>query len=395
MRTYRGLIDWLETRWVAPAYSGWLLGGLGLFFFAAATNTMAGWLYVISGVIFALLAIAAVLPKRSLREVQVSRKPISPVSVGEMLTMNLRFENLTHQPKTLIEVRDLLPQRLASPAETSIEVIPARGLYDWVYTQPTQRRGLYRWHTVSLRTATPLGLFWCRQQQSVKATATVYPTVLPLAKCPLVDNIGQAVNPQVQHHRRELGATEGVTQSLRPYRWGDPIRLVHWRTSARYGELRVRELEVYTGGREVVIGLDSAIAWDPEDFEQAVIAAASLYFYAVRQDLEVSLWTAGTGLLRGEQAVLLTLAGTQAGEESRGDRRPQLPLIWLSQSAESFQGLPEGSQRIFWPPSPQATATQSGAPPSGLSNSLSNSIDGLTIQPDQPLQIQLQAAQGR
>ncbi|NJO50369.1 MAG: DUF58 domain-containing protein, partial [Leptolyngbyaceae cyanobacterium RM2_2_4] len=52
---------WLETRWVKPAFSGWLLAGLSLFFFAAATNTMAGWLYVISGVIFALLAIATIL----------------------------------------------------------------------------------------------------------------------------------------------------------------------------------------------------------------------------------------------------------------------------------------------------------------------------------------------
>ena len=31
-------------------------------FFGAAINTMAGWLYVISGVSFALLAVAAVLP---------------------------------------------------------------------------------------------------------------------------------------------------------------------------------------------------------------------------------------------------------------------------------------------------------------------------------------------
>jgi uncharacterized protein (DUF58 family) len=52
-------------------------------------------------------------------------------------------------------------------------------------------------------------------------------------------------------------ATEGITRSLRPYRWGDPTRLIHWRTSARYGELRVRELEKVTTDQEVLIGLDT------------------------------------------------------------------------------------------------------------------------------------------
>ncbi|MBD1941203.1 DUF58 domain-containing protein, partial [Coleofasciculus sp. FACHB-712] len=52
------IADWLETRWVTPAYAGWILGIIAVCFFGAATNTMAGWLYVISGLSFALLGIA-------------------------------------------------------------------------------------------------------------------------------------------------------------------------------------------------------------------------------------------------------------------------------------------------------------------------------------------------
>ncbi|WP_198007599.1 DUF58 domain-containing protein [Dactylococcopsis salina] len=36
--------------------------------------------------------------------------------------------------------------------------------------------------------------------------------------------------------------------------------MIHWRSSARYGELRVRELELSIGGQYVVICLNSAIA---------------------------------------------------------------------------------------------------------------------------------------
>jgi uncharacterized protein (DUF58 family) len=380
LMNYLQINDWLETRWVKPAFSGWLLTGLSLFFFAAATNTMAGWLYVISGVIFALLAIAAILPKRSLRDIQVVRQPIQPVSAGEPLTIELELHNPAFRPKTLVEVQDLLPYGLSQPVQQAFEAIPARGMQGWVYQQATERRGVYRWHTVNLRTAAPLGLFWSRQSRMARAIAVVYPTVLPLSQCPLIDQLGKAVNAQVQSNYRSLGATEGVTRTLRPYRWGDSIRLVHWRTSARYGELRVRELEVFTGGQEVVICLDSAIAWNLENFEQAVIAAASLYFYALQRHLQVSFWTAGTGLLRGGQAVLEALAATYAGEEG-GDRLPELPLMWLSHNPDSLSALPKGSRWLLW-------ATNSQRPPA---IALSSNSPGLVVQPEQDLQLQLQA----
>ncbi|HEY9813395.1 MAG TPA: DUF58 domain-containing protein, partial [Candidatus Sericytochromatia bacterium] len=58
------ITSWLETHWAAPADAGWLLLGIAICFFAAATNTMAGWLYVISGIIFAMLGLGAVLSVR-------------------------------------------------------------------------------------------------------------------------------------------------------------------------------------------------------------------------------------------------------------------------------------------------------------------------------------------
>lgn len=380
MRFLQRIAGWLETRWVTPAYSGWLLAGLSLFFFAAATNTMAGWLYVISGMMFALLAIAAVLPARSLRGIWVRRAPIAPVSVGDFLAIELELENRTTRSKTLVQVEELLPPALGKTRRESIEAIPAQGIYRWNYLQPTDRRGIYRWQTVSLRTATPLGLFWCRRNQTATATAVVYPIVLPLTQCPLIDELGRDLNAQVQSSYNPYSATEGLTRTLRPYRWGDPTRLVHWRTSARYGELRVRELEVFTGGQEIVIGLDSAIPWLPEHFEQAVVAAASLYFYAAQHHLQVSVWTAATGIVR-QQSVLEALAGTIAGEAAQADC-PQVPLLWLTQSFSSLDTLPAGSRWALW---------QQGG------GSITPSVtvtSGKLIQPDQSLQLQLQASLG-
>jgi len=367
---------WLETHWVNPAYIGWILGALALFFFIAATNTLSGWLYVMSGVIFALLAIAATLSARSLKGIEVARRPIYPVSAGDDITVELLIQNTMPQSKNLLQVSDLIPHRLGEPVVKVMESLSSNATQYWVYQHPTQRRGVYRWQTVRIRSAAPLGLFWRRQDYEIGATAIVYPTVLPLTRCPLIDEMGRESSWQFNSDRRARTATEGLTRSLRPYRWGDPTRLIHWRTSARYGELRVRELELFTGGQELVVCLDSAAVWESELFEAAVIAAASLYFYAAHQSLNIRLWTASTGLLQGEQSVLETLAATYAGEDDRAIALPNLPLIWLTQNSDSLKTLPSGSRYVLW--SPQFTEKRSSA-------SL-----GLVIGQERSLQSQLQ-----
>ncbi|MUL35362.1 DUF58 domain-containing protein [Gloeocapsopsis dulcis] len=377
MTLNKQIADWLESRWITPAYSGWVLIGVTICFFGAAVNTMAGWLYVLSGLGFALLGIAAVLPARSLRGIKIHRSSIQPVSAGEALTVEIEIANPTVHPKNLLQIQDLLPFVLGKPVQAPIEVIPPNQSYTWIYHHPTQQRGVYRWHNVQLRTAAPVGLFWCRRQQEIPATAIVYPTVLPLTTCPIIDSLGQENHAKSHEQQRVQLATEGLTRSLRPYRKGDPLRLIHWRSSARYGEFRVRELELITEGRELVICLDSAGTWEEDSFEQAVIAAASLYFYAQKQQLSVQLWTAATGLVQGNRAVLHTLAVTNSNE-SQVSNLPQSRLIWLSQNVLSLNTIPSNSYWLLW-------GNDSVWRSKGNYNSF-----GLLIDKDQFLQPQLQ-----
>ncbi|QKQ74247.1 DUF58 domain-containing protein [Nostoc sp. TCL240-02] len=349
MKIIKPLTNWLETRACAPTYGGWVLAVTAICFFGAGINTMAGWLYAISGISFALLGVAAILPPRSLTGLSITRRPMQPVSAGDDLTVELEICNQTQQPVSLLQVEDILPFVLGKPVQKAIETIPSQGIYRWVYYHPTQHRGVYRWHTIELGSGAPLGLFWCRRQRDCVATAIVYPTVLPLATCPLVDEMGQEESKRGDPRGKPLQtATTGLVRSLRPYRLGDPTRLIHWRTSARYGELRVRELEMVTGGQEIVIALDSASNWEEENFEQAVIAAASLYFYAQQQQLEVQLWTASTNLIKGDRFVLETLAATTALEDASSVVPKSYPLIWLTQNPLSLATLPQGSRWVLW-----------------------------------------------
>ncbi|MEB3272157.1 MAG: DUF58 domain-containing protein [Prochlorothrix sp.] len=379
--------DWLERRWVRPAYGRVVLGGLSVFFFIAATNTLAGWLYVMSGLGVALLGLSAVLARQSVKALALQRLPIDPVSAGDDLVVTLRLKNPDRESRSLLLLRDPLPPELA-PGRTAVPAqaiahLPPRSLHTWTYTWPTQRRGIYRWPGVELRSGAPLGLCWYRRTVALPGRAIVYPTVLTLSRCPLLDQLGAERDPRFQSQQRPRAATEGVTRTLRPYRWGDSMRLIHWRTSARYGELRVRELEVFQGGTAVVLALDTGAAWAERTergeaaFEEAIVAVASLYFYARRHSMPVQFWSGETGVVQGDRSVLEVLAGLQPQTGGTQEPLPDRPLLWLTANAQSLTTLPEGSRWVLW--------SAGGAVPLGA-----RQLPGLVLAGDGPLVEQLQ-----
>ncbi len=365
---FRSLFQTLETKLAWPSYSGCVLLGLAVFFFIAATNTLSGWLYVMSGVILALLTIALWLVRQNLRRLTVERQNPEAVSVGDVLQLRLTLHNASATPKTLLKLVDRIPPALGLPIETVVEVVPPFGSWTWHSTQRATRRGIYQWQQVELRTGAPLGLLWASRSHLVPVRAVVHPQVLALTSCPIIDQMGRDPSLQMLSQHLAQASTDGMTRSLRPYRWGDSMRLIHWRTSAKLGELRVRELENFTSGQSIVIALDTAPdtahPWEAEAFEQAASAAATLYFYALQQQLRVSLWTALTGQVQGKRSVLDALAATHPNEGltlRTPSERPTDPLVWLTSRSGSLTALPLGSCGLVWMPEETATGSQLGA----------------------------------
>ncbi|WP_404788622.1 DUF58 domain-containing protein [Altericista sp. CCNU0014] len=383
MKRVQRLLAWLEARGAAPAYAGWVLVGLTVCFWIAATNTMAGWLYVLSGVGGALLLLSAVLPARALKGIKIARSPVSPVHVGEALFVAVDLQNPTAQTKGLLTVCDRVPSSLGNAPEVAVEAIAPHDTYRWDYLLEPERRGRYCWTTLILRTGAPFGLFWSRQARAVPTEVLVYPRVLPLARCPILDEVGPSVQ-QLQQVPRSQTGNDGSTRSLRPYRKGDPMRMVHWRSSARFDALRVREMEVLSGGNTYIIALDTYGNWHSDCFEQAVVAAASLFRYATQHHGAAQLWTPQWGLVRGMHPALEVLA--QIEPQPTGEKLPEQPVIWLTANPEGIKTLPSGSRYIFWPQS--ASTGESG--PTYSTAPLDRA--GITISPATPLQVQLQKA---
>jgi uncharacterized protein (DUF58 family) len=382
VKLLKKLLVWLELHSAVPAYSGWVLLGLTLCFWLAAANTMAGWLYVLSGLGASLLLVSALLPAQMLRGIEITRSPLCPMHAGEALTLTLQLWNRTAQGKGLLLVQDQVPAALGEMTQTAVEAIAPQTSFTWHYRLEPQHRGVYQWQSINLRTGAPLGLFWSRRLHAVPAKVLVYPRVLSLPRCPLLDEIGPSARQiQLQQVPISQQGQEGSTRSLRPYRIGDPMRLVHWRSSARYSELRIRELERFNGGHTFAIALDLAQPWHPDQFEQAVMAAASLYLYALQQNGAALLWTASTGILHSKPAILETLAQVQP--QATGDL-PTQPVIWLTANPDSISRLPLGSRYVLWPSGQSIEVEQGGL------RSLKSL--GIVVNLDDPLQVQLQYA---
>jgi uncharacterized protein (DUF58 family) len=367
----KNLFRYLEHRFCVPEFAGGMLIMLSGFFFAAATNTLSGWLYVISGVSFALLLISGVLPSRVIKDIQIVRSPIEPVSAGDAIAVELVITNMGKTDKSLFQVYDFIPQDLRTTSRIKaslasslqmkvIEQLAPQQSQTWIYSIDSQNRGIYWFRRVDLVTASPFGLFRSRRSQTgkqVEQKLIVYPQVLTLNQCPLIDQMGADETPKTYSQRYiNANANEGLTKALRPYRWGDPTRLIHWRSSAKFGELKIRELEITLSGQDLVIALDTDLGWKDYQFEEAVVAAASLYFYAQGVNLNVKLWTSLGGLVQGQRIVLETLAGVNPSDSISDSanlsaypaKLPETPLVWLTHKRDSLTSLSPHSRWLLW-----------------------------------------------
>lgn len=337
---------WFEQHWATPSYGGWVILGLTAFFWLAAANTLAGWLYVLSGTCLALLFLSAWLPMRLLKGVTATRAPLYPISVGETLSLTVTLERKS-LGTCFLQCQDQFPKSFEGISWHTIEWPTHQKQYRWNYGLIPQRRGQFQWQQLRFKTAAPLGLLSCERNRHVPTSVLVYPEVIPLTHCPILDQFAatQSLIPD-QNHSNQLGQ-DGTTRSLRPYRHGDPRRLIHWRSSAKFNELRTRELEVIAGESPVIIALNSCDRWSEETFESAIIAAASLYHYAEQQGISVQLWTAGSGLQTQSISVLETLALISAGETEQF-QLPTAPVLWLTESSPGISELPSGSCTLRW-----------------------------------------------
>jgi uncharacterized protein (DUF58 family) len=101
----------------------------------------------------------------------------------------------------------------------------------------------------------------------------------------------------------ELSMSDLAFQALREYVPGDDLRHVHWRSSAKAGQLLTRQYhETRRGHVTIMVDQTSSSYADEEDFELAVSIGTSIALRAARDDLDTYL-RCGDDVARGRVAL--------------------------------------------------------------------------------------------
>jgi uncharacterized protein (DUF58 family) len=259
---------------------------LGFILYLIATNSGAGWLYVVAAGVGGVVVVAVLLPFWNVRGVEaVARRTPVLLTAGEPFECSLEIRNTGRFTRYMLEVED----GFAGEKGRAVAVRVRRGESQvGRYTAENPRRGIYAGGNIVIESGAPFGLFYGRRRGWVASDIVVYPRTFVVAGLPpsAVVDVERGDKSESSTFRRGHG---GELWGVREYRAGDPARLVAWKRSARgllAGKLAVVELAQETHPPFVLaLNLDERA---PQEVREMVISiGASLLLYGLGEGREV------------------------------------------------------------------------------------------------------------
>lgn len=291
----------------------WLtLAILGIGF--AALNTANNLLYLILGGMLGMIVVSGWLSEQALRGLTLRRRVPRGVTAGRPARIGYEVANGKRRlPSFSIELRE---REIAASAFVPglgpgrSGVVRAEILFE--------RRGVYALGEITLATTFPFGFFEKQRDVLLPGALIVWPRTDRRVREP------RRAGDQARRSGplpTPVGGGRGEYRGLRPFRPGDDPHDVHWRSTARRGDLMVREYE-RDEAESLWISLDLRVPRGGEvAAEVAVETAAALAeraagrgerFGLVTQDTWIELGT-GTPHL---EAVLDALAAARLRPEA-------------------------------------------------------------------------------
>ncbi|MEU6808385.1 DUF58 domain-containing protein [Streptomyces sp. NPDC046831] len=268
------------------------------------------------GLLLALLPLicATVLYRTRYRVAGTRRLSPARVPAGSEARVHLRMDNVSRLPTGLLMLQDRVPYVLGPRPRFVLDRVEPGGRREVSYRVRSDLRGRYPLGPLQLRLSDPFGMCELARSFSTYDTLTVVPRVEPL---PPVRLSGESQG--YGDGRQRAPALAGEDDVIpRGYRYGDDLRRVHWRSTARYGELMVRREEQPQRARCTVLLDTRAVAFEgsgPDSaFEWAVSGAASVLVHMIERGFSVRLLTDTGSSVPGEGADGFAGAGQEPAD---------------------------------------------------------------------------------
>ncbi len=247
-------------------------------------------LYLLGAIAAVALLIALITTSTTRLSIAISRTA-TPVRlrVGTPARVDLRLVNQAKRATPVLRLRDEVEGTRA--ATLMLAPIASASDATVAYRLPTRRRGHLDIGPLDLTFEDPFGLTRSVIQASRAITLTVHAELIELEALQAVAGRDPTAD---QQKRRTLASSGDEFFALRPYVNGDDLRRVHWRASARTGDLVVKQEEQPRTGRVTVLLDRQRLNYPDESFERGVSAALSCLHAAWRSDDSLRFATSGT-----------------------------------------------------------------------------------------------------
>jgi uncharacterized protein (DUF58 family) len=285
----------------------WLLFTIGVFVLGAALRHSG--LLLVAFLVTTATSLAWLWNKLTLRRVEYAREFASGRAfAGERVGVTVTLTNHKAVPVPWLRVDDAFPDNLpllggklrpsSAQGRRSLSHLASLGSYErvrWTYELGCDRRGFFFFGPTRMRSGDIFGFFTRQQRLRTSDLLIVYPRVLPLPELgfPGKDPFGE------ERAMRHIIDDPTRTVGVREYTPEDTIKHVHWKASARMGELQVKVYEP-TITRQLVVFLNVSSfeqTWMgiiPERQEQAISVAASIAYHADERRFSVGLIANGS-----------------------------------------------------------------------------------------------------
>jgi uncharacterized protein (DUF58 family) len=207
--------------------------------------------------------------------------------VGDRLQITYTLRNSSRLPKPWLEVHN--PTTLPGGLPGRAISLGSRGERSWLVRAPLSRRGHFRVEPLQIRTGDPFGFFEASASVGQGVAVVVYPRVeaLPLWRLPAASIEGSHSAPERTHQ------TSPLATAVRPYAPGDSFNRIDWKSTARHGEIHVKEFELeQTADAWIFLDLERAVQGgrgEESSVEMGVRAAASIAAKALLENRAVGL----------------------------------------------------------------------------------------------------------
>ncbi len=279
--------------------------------FVAVLLSNANLLMALAGMLCGPLLIGWRLLVISMRRLDVRRTVPRGVSAGDLLVVDVALTNGRRRMSSwAVAAEDQFRQENKSGRRHTIRPtiyyshVPSGQTRHQVYRGRLLERGRYVFGPIKVSTRFPFGLFRRTIVFRDTDTLTVYPRLGRLTRVWTARHheAFEGIQRRQQQYRRSSGDYYGV----REWQSGDSLRWIHWRSSARQGNLIVRQFEPHRN-RDVVVLVD---LWQPlkpdtealQNVELAVSFAATVVADICRKggsDLSVGIGEADPKLTQG------------------------------------------------------------------------------------------------